>query len=354
MTQKTTDELLQERGRTHGEYTHHARVTQGILDICSVECGWASLPPIMRETVHMIAHKIGRVVTGNPYINDHWDDIAGYARLVSQRVNGEGLVGEHHTGAYSLVFAGEERDIYSELAVRWGCSRDMAKKRALALLFTISDESVAEMDRILSILSPAQDQMARDAAQRTYKTGSDGVDRPLEVGDPVYAQGHVEKWTIVGVYGDLARVSSGAGLGQRSMVVRLDELVYAREARAIPDPKSDAVETSAAGATGPAAGGDLGSPGTPEDGGHHARSEDDEVVIEPKSASDSEDEDVSTVRREPINATWAEYSAVKDLAIRHGTMAGLTWADIYIEPGADGNNTDRYMMMVTCREEYGR
>jgi hypothetical protein len=36
--------------------------------------------------LEMIAHKIGRVLAGDPNHADHWDDIAGYARLVARRV----------------------------------------------------------------------------------------------------------------------------------------------------------------------------------------------------------------------------------------------------------------------------
>jgi hypothetical protein len=34
----------------------------------------------------MIIHKIGRIVTGNPDVPDHWLDIEGYARLVRDRL----------------------------------------------------------------------------------------------------------------------------------------------------------------------------------------------------------------------------------------------------------------------------
>ncbi len=34
----------------------------------------------------MIAHKIGRIVSGNPNVQDHWDDIAGYAKLASNEI----------------------------------------------------------------------------------------------------------------------------------------------------------------------------------------------------------------------------------------------------------------------------
>lgn len=36
----------------------------------------------------MIAHKLARIAVGDPDVNDHWDDIAGYATLVSQRMPG--------------------------------------------------------------------------------------------------------------------------------------------------------------------------------------------------------------------------------------------------------------------------
>jgi hypothetical protein len=32
-----------------------------------------------------VAHKIGRILAGNPSFRDHWADIAGYAKLVADR-----------------------------------------------------------------------------------------------------------------------------------------------------------------------------------------------------------------------------------------------------------------------------
>lgn len=82
-----TEELLAERGKTHGDYADHARVTQELkLVIASQESYHARLNDMQRETLDMIAHKIGRVLAGDPNFKDHWDDIAGYARLVSQRL----------------------------------------------------------------------------------------------------------------------------------------------------------------------------------------------------------------------------------------------------------------------------
>ena len=40
------------------------------------------------EAMDMIIHKIGRIINGNPDVVDHWLDIAGYAQLVADRLNG--------------------------------------------------------------------------------------------------------------------------------------------------------------------------------------------------------------------------------------------------------------------------
>ena len=81
-----TDALLEERGRTHGDFTEHALITQELKLAMQRRRGWARLNHCQAESLEMIAHKIGRILSGNPNHADHWDDIAGYARLVSQRV----------------------------------------------------------------------------------------------------------------------------------------------------------------------------------------------------------------------------------------------------------------------------
>jgi hypothetical protein len=40
------------------------------------------------EALEMIVHKIGRIVNGNPDVTDHWVDIAGYATLIADRLQG--------------------------------------------------------------------------------------------------------------------------------------------------------------------------------------------------------------------------------------------------------------------------
>lgn len=83
-----TEKLLEERAKTHGEYANHAECTQALKKLMASYFNWPKLSDCQKETLEMIAHKIGRILTGNPDINDHWDDIAGYAKLVSQRIPG--------------------------------------------------------------------------------------------------------------------------------------------------------------------------------------------------------------------------------------------------------------------------
>jgi len=40
------------------------------------------------EALEMIATKLSRIVNGNPNKIDNWDDIAGYATLVADRLRG--------------------------------------------------------------------------------------------------------------------------------------------------------------------------------------------------------------------------------------------------------------------------
>jgi hypothetical protein len=115
-----TTKLLAERGKTHGEYRDHARATQGVMRVLSAEKNWSTLPDIMKETIHMIAHKLGRVVTGDPYVEDHWFDIEGYSRLVRERL---GLV------------KADPDDIYTIFAKATGLPREEAKRQLLAAAY---------------------------------------------------------------------------------------------------------------------------------------------------------------------------------------------------------------------------
>ena len=87
MPTKTVESVLNERQNAHGDFTDNARVMQGLKDCVMAEAGWQKLTLVQREALHMILHKVGRIVSGNPNEPDHWLDIAGYATLAKDRVS---------------------------------------------------------------------------------------------------------------------------------------------------------------------------------------------------------------------------------------------------------------------------
>ena len=81
---------LTERGKRYGAFTGHAEIAQQLKAVMrSYEAKrGCDLDPDQREALEMIAHKIARVLNGDPNYADSWHDIAGYAQLVADRLNG--------------------------------------------------------------------------------------------------------------------------------------------------------------------------------------------------------------------------------------------------------------------------
>lgn len=82
------DATLMERGGRYGEFPEHARITQNLKRAMVDSPNWGSLTDDKREALEMIAHKIGRVLNGDPEYHDSWHDLVGYAKLVADRLIG--------------------------------------------------------------------------------------------------------------------------------------------------------------------------------------------------------------------------------------------------------------------------
>jgi len=76
------DNTLEERGKNYGDFIGHAVITQEIKRAMKHGANWNIMEEDQREALEMIAHKIGRIINGNPNYADSWHDISGYARLV--------------------------------------------------------------------------------------------------------------------------------------------------------------------------------------------------------------------------------------------------------------------------------
>lgn len=73
------DPLLQERESTHGSFSNTASIAQSIKRI--IRNSNRQTNNAQEEALDLIATKIARILSGKANTKDHWDDIAGYAKL---------------------------------------------------------------------------------------------------------------------------------------------------------------------------------------------------------------------------------------------------------------------------------
>jgi hypothetical protein len=78
----TIENTLAERETRYGKFTDHAEITQNIKAAMVSSKNWKDLSKDKKEALEMIAHKIGRILNGDPEYLDSWHDIVGYAKLV--------------------------------------------------------------------------------------------------------------------------------------------------------------------------------------------------------------------------------------------------------------------------------
>lgn len=94
----TVEEVLAERGERYGQFSGHAEITQKLKATMlqgvhmspatteRLKSRVAKMKHDQIECLEMIAHKIGRILNGDPNYEDSWRDVAGYATLVADRL----------------------------------------------------------------------------------------------------------------------------------------------------------------------------------------------------------------------------------------------------------------------------
>lgn len=88
MPETNIDATLTERGNRYGKFTTHAAISQRLKEAMVATPNWSCLAPDQKESLEMVAHKIGRILNGDPDYDDSWVDIAGYTKLVADRLKG--------------------------------------------------------------------------------------------------------------------------------------------------------------------------------------------------------------------------------------------------------------------------
>lgn len=83
--------ILQERGKRYGEFKDHAFIAQQLKTVISDECKKRNkyLAYDQKEALDNIFGKIARIINGDSNYADSWVDIAGYAKLVADRLEKE-------------------------------------------------------------------------------------------------------------------------------------------------------------------------------------------------------------------------------------------------------------------------
>ena len=80
--------MLEERGERYGRFVDHAAIAQDLKTAMRLTPAWPDLQADQAEALEMIQHKVARILNGDPSYADSWQDIAGYAQLVADRLQG--------------------------------------------------------------------------------------------------------------------------------------------------------------------------------------------------------------------------------------------------------------------------
>lgn len=83
---------LEERGTKYGNYLEQTTIISNITDAIhesgNAGIAWLDMEPDQKDALNMIIVKISRILNGDPDYADNWHDIAGYATLVADRLDG--------------------------------------------------------------------------------------------------------------------------------------------------------------------------------------------------------------------------------------------------------------------------
>jgi len=84
------DGILNDRAKDYGKFKDGAALMQGIKRLLAEHARVHDklFADDQWEAIEMIVHKMGRILNGNPDKVDNWVDIAGYATLVADRLEG--------------------------------------------------------------------------------------------------------------------------------------------------------------------------------------------------------------------------------------------------------------------------
>lgn len=84
----TIDDVLTARASRYGTFLSHAEITQHLKSVIFGYKAKGAYEDDQVEALEMICHKLGRIINGDANYADSWVDIAGYAKLIADRLEG--------------------------------------------------------------------------------------------------------------------------------------------------------------------------------------------------------------------------------------------------------------------------
>jgi hypothetical protein len=79
---KDVTETLDQRENRYGEYVNVSETAQLLKNVLRTSASWGIMEPYMQESLDLIANKLARICNGDPFYDDSWHDVGGYAKLV--------------------------------------------------------------------------------------------------------------------------------------------------------------------------------------------------------------------------------------------------------------------------------
>ena len=83
------DNTLEDRGKSYGDFGKMSATAQQLKRVMREGDKFDGMAVYQKEALDLIATKIARIVDGDPYHEDSWHDIVGYATLAHDRVRAE-------------------------------------------------------------------------------------------------------------------------------------------------------------------------------------------------------------------------------------------------------------------------
>lgn len=82
-------DMLAQRGARYGSFYGHSTISRNLKNTCKEAPSWNKMTAAQQEAIELICHKLARICNGDPNYDDSWRDIAGYAQLIVDILNGK-------------------------------------------------------------------------------------------------------------------------------------------------------------------------------------------------------------------------------------------------------------------------